>query len=135
MCNCNASLPLVDADPRMLHHVLINLLDNAAKYAPPETAIRIEAGRGGGGLSLAIIDEGPGLPTGSEQRLFERFQRGEGSDQQGGTGLGLAIVKGFAEAMGLEVAASNRADRQGSRFALVWPETLIRKALPQEATL
>ncbi len=126
------SLPLVEADPRMLHHMLVNLLDNAAKYAPPGTTIRAEgvrsgAGFGGGGLSLSIIDEGPGLPPGSENALFERFHRGEGSDSHGGTGLGLAIVKGFAEAMGLSVSASNRTDATGSCFTLFWPEALIRR--------
>ena len=127
------SLPLVDADPRMLHHVLVNLLDNAAKYAPAGTVIRAEAARTSDGLSLSITDEGPGLPAGAEIHLFERFRRGEGGDQQGGTGLGLAIVKGFAEAMGLGVSASNRTDAQGSRFALLWPKALIRKTMPAQA--
>ena len=123
------SLPMVEADPRMLHHVLVNLLDNAAKYAAPKTTIRVEGRRDHAGLSLTVIDEGPGLPSGSETSLFERFQRGEGNDQHGGTGLGLAIVKGFAEAMGLGISAHNRADRQGSSFALRWSEPMIRKAL------
>ena len=127
------ALPLVEADPRMLHHVLVNLLDNAAKYAAPGTTIRAEGVRQADGLSLSIIDEGPGLPPGSEKALFERFRRGEGSDSQGGTGLGLAIVKGFAEAMGLGVSASNRAEAQGSCFRLVWPEALILRGARQEA--
>ena len=118
-------LPLVEADPRMLHHMLVNLLDNAAKYSPPGTAIRAEGGRSRFGLSLSLIDEGPGLPAGSENALFERFRRGEGNDSHGGTGLGLAIVKGFAEAMGLTVSAHNRVDAPGSCFTLTWPEALI----------
>ena len=122
------SLPLVEADPRMLHHMLVNLLDNAAKYAPPGTTIRAEGTRSADGLSLSIVDEGAGLPPGAENALFERFRRGEGSDSQGGTGLGLAIVKGFAEAMGLTVSARNRPDRPGSCFTLFWPEPLIRRA-------
>jgi len=121
------SLPLVTADPRMLHHVLVNLLDNAAKYAPVGTEIMLEGQRLPAGLSLTIMDEGPGLPPGEEALLFERFARVKGDDRQGGTGLGLAIVKGFADAMGLAVTAANRSDAAGSRFVLTWPETMIRR--------
>ena len=133
-----ASLPLVEADPRMLHHMLVNLLDNAAKYAPAGTVIRAEGVRSGGGpaeggLSLSIIDEGPGLPQGTENALFERFRRGEGTDSHGGTGLGLAIVKGFGDAMGLVVTASNRTDAKGSRFTLFWPESLVRRSMRADA--
>lgn len=121
------NLPLVDADPRMLHHILVNLLDNAAKYAPRDTSIRIEGTRTAAGLALGVVDEGPGIPTGTNEDLFERFHRIEGDDRQGGTGLGLAIVKGFSDAMGLFVTARNRADRTGSCFTISWPETMVRK--------
>ena len=124
------SLPLVLADPRMLHHVLVNLLDNAAKYASAGTEIRLEGQRLPAGLSLTILDQGPGLPPGEEALLFERFARVKGGDQTGGTGLGLAIVKGFADAMGLAVSAANRGDVAGSRFVLTWPESMICKARP-----
>ena len=124
------SLPLVMADPRMLHHVLVNLLDNAAKYASAGTEIRLEGQRLPAGLSLTILDQGPGLPPGEEALLFERFARVKGGDQTGGTGLGLAIVKGFADAMGLAVSAANRGDVAGSRFVLTWPESMICKARP-----
>ena len=124
------SLPLVLADPRMLHHVLVNLLDNAAKYASAGTEIRLEGQRLPAGLSLTILDQGPGLPPGEEALLFERFARVKGGDQTGGPGLGLAIVKGFADAMGLAVSAANRGDVAGSRFVLTWPESMICKARP-----
>ena len=78
------------------------------------------------------MDEGPGLPPGEEQRIFETFARIEGSDRKGGTGLGLAIVKGFAEAMGLTVQASNRHDRMGARFDLVFPEAMLVKGIAGE---
>jgi two-component system sensor histidine kinase KdpD len=120
-------LPLVEADQRMLHHVLINLLDNAAKYTPAGTTVTVAASLSGSGLSLTIRDEGSGLPAGEEARVFQRFHRVEGSDQKGGTGLGLAIVKDFAEAMGLAVSAGNRADGQGSSFVLAWPAALLRQ--------
>ncbi len=125
------TLPLVDADPRMLHHILINLLGNAAKFAPPGTAITIHARRGPDALVLAVLDEGPGLPPGAELRLFDRFARVDGDDRTGGTGLGLAIVKGFADAMGITVRAANR-EEGGAAFELIWPETAIRRPLAEE---
>lgn len=120
------ALPLVQADPRMLHHILINLIGNAAKFAPVNTLITIHGRRAHDGLTLAIVDNGPGLPVGNEALLFDRFMRVEGDDRTGGTGLGLAIVKGFADAMGLRVSACNRADDNGSRFEIFWPQTLLR---------
>ncbi|GGA42210.1 sensor histidine kinase [Sphingomonas psychrolutea] len=120
------TLPLVEADPRMLHHVLINLLGNAAKFAPPDTDIVIEGRRLPDGLTLGVLDHGPGLPIGREAHLFDRFTRVDGDDRSGGTGLGLAIVKGFADAMGLSVTASNREDG-GSAFCVTWPEALLRR--------
>src|SRR5262249_27230849 len=100
-------LPLVRVDPQLFHQCLVNLIQNAAKYSPSSKPITVQAERGRDGVSLSIIDEGPGLPDGEERRVFETFVRLEGSDRKGGTGLGLAIVKGFAEAMGLRVNARN----------------------------
>jgi two-component system sensor histidine kinase KdpD len=76
---------------------------------------------------LSVADEGPGIPAGQEQRIFETFTRLEGSDRKGGTGLGLAIVKGFCEAMGLAVAAANRADRPGACFSIHFPATRLKE--------
>jgi two-component system sensor histidine kinase KdpD len=120
------NLPLVEADPRMLHHILINLLGNAAKFSRCDGKIIARAQRSPDGLVLSILDEGPGLPAGREATLFERFTRVDGDDMSGGTGLGLAIVKGFADAMGLAVAASNR-DPVGAAFDINWPEASIRR--------
>lgn len=120
------SLPLVDADPRLLHHILINLLGNAAKFSAPCSEITVQARRSPDHLVLAVLDEGPGLPVGRESTLFDRFTRVDGDDRSGGTGLGLAIVKGFAEAMGLRVSARNRSEG-GSAFEVTWPEANIRR--------
>ncbi len=128
------TLPLVQADPRMLHHMLINLLDNAAKFAPPYTEIKLSARREPDRLWLAVLDQGPGLPDDARHDLFGQFARGEGSDSKGGTGLGLAIVKGFGEAMGLKVRALSRADEPGSCFEIIWPLSMIR-TVSAEATL
>jgi two-component system sensor histidine kinase KdpD len=121
-------LPLVRADPQLLHHILINLLDNAGKYADSGGAIAIRGTLESGAIALAIIDEGPGLPEGRELDLFETFTRFTGSDRKGGTGLGLAIVKGFAEVMGMHVAAANREDRKGAIFSVSFPEGLFVRA-------
>jgi len=120
-------LPLAIADARMLHHILINLIGNAAKFAPAGSAITVEGRRSPDGLALAVVDNGPGLPVGGEAALFNRFTRVEGDDMTGGTGLGLAIVKGFADAMGLRVTAANRPGGEGSRFEIFWPASLLRK--------
>jgi two-component system sensor histidine kinase KdpD len=123
-------LPLVRVDPQLFHHILINLLDNAGRYAEPGTPIAIRASREPGSLLLSVLDEGPGLPQGRERDVFETFRRIEGSDRkQAGTGLGLAIVKGFAEAMGLEVEAANRAGLPGARFTLRFPETALVRGI------
>jgi two-component system sensor histidine kinase KdpD len=119
-------LPLVRADPHLLHHCLINLIDNAARYSG-EGAIRIAAAAGEGEVRLSIEDEGPGLPQ-DEERALDAFTRIEGSDRKGGAGLGLAIVKGFAEAMGAKVLASNRDEGSGAVFTVNFPSILVLPA-------
>ncbi|MGR6329181.1 DUF4118 domain-containing protein [Sphingomonas sp. XXL09] len=119
-------LPLVRADPQLLHHCLLNLLDNAGRYADPDTEIVVEGRHRHGSLRLAVLDRGPGLPPGREAEVFETFRRLEGSDRAiHGTGLGLAIVKAFAESMGMSVEASNRTDERGAAFTLIFPHALI----------
>ena len=120
-------LPLVSVDPQLFHQCLVNLIENAAKYSPRGKPITVEAERNRVGMSLSIIDEGPGLPSGEEQRVFDTFVRLEGSDRKGGTGLGLAIVKGFTDAMGIEVEARNRETNVGARFTLRFPEALLMR--------
>ncbi|AGH50173.1 osmosensitive K+ channel signal transduction histidine kinase [Sphingomonas sp. MM-1] len=125
-------LPLVRADPQLLHHCLLNLLDNAGRYGDPGTEIVIEGRHLFGHIRLAVLDNGPGLPPGREAEVFETFRRFEGSDRAiGGTGLGLAIVKAFAEAMGMSVEASNREDGSGASFALMFPSPLIVRDVAQ----
>ena len=129
-------IPLVRVDPTLLHHILINLLDNAGRYADPDTPVIIRGQRLHDAITLSVIDEGPGIPLGSEARVFDTFTRMEGSDRaKHGTGLGLAIVKGFAEAMGLGVSAANRGEPTGACFTLRFPQTLILSPLPDEDIL
>jgi two-component system sensor histidine kinase KdpD len=121
-------LPFVLVDPQLFHHCLINLLENAAKYGNPGSPVTVAAQRDARGLTLSVLDEGPGLPPGQERRVFETFTRIEGSDRKGGTGLGLAIVKGFAEAMGLSVSASNRPEDQGACFSIRFDEAHLKSS-------
>lgn len=126
-------LPLVRVDPQLFHQCLVNLLDNAGKYAGTRTPITISANRDREGLSLSVIDQGPGLPAGQEKRVFDTFVRLEGSDRKGGTGLGLAIVKAFLEAMNLQVSARNNEDGPGACFTIRFPESvLVREAVVAE---
>lgn len=123
-------IPLVRLDPVLLHHCLINLLDNAGRYGDPGTPILVRCRRMPDALLLSVVDQGPGIPPGQEKRVFETFTRLEGSDRvRHGTGLGLAIVKGFAEAMGLSVEATNNEKtpdgKRGACFTLRIPQNLI----------
>ncbi|WP_298814165.1 sensor histidine kinase KdpD [uncultured Sphingomonas sp.] len=129
-------LPLVRADPQLLHHCLLNLLDNAGRYGDPGSEIVIEGAHRYGQLRLSVLDHGPGLPPGRESEVFETFRRLEGSDRAvGGTGLGLAIVKAFADAMGMAVEATNRHDGAGAAFTLTFPAALIvRDPAPEQLT-
>src|SRR5205807_381780 len=78
-----SDLPLVRADPQLLHHCLINLIDNAARHSGPIGAIGISATKAKGEVQLRVEDEGPGLPQQSE-RALDIFMRIEGSDRKGG---------------------------------------------------
>ncbi|WP_297780421.1 sensor histidine kinase KdpD [uncultured Roseovarius sp.] len=124
LTSIDPNLPLVRADAVLLNHALLNLVDNAAKYSPQDAPIEIIARMGRRGPVIDVLDSGPGIPQGSEQRIFDRFARGETSDRTGGSGLGLAIVKGFAAAMGFTVEAARR-QGGGSRFTIRIPSTAI----------
>ena len=94
------------ADPGLLERVLVNLIDNALRHAP-ESVVRVNAGRVGNRVLINVIDEGPGVPRGAEDRLFAPFQRLGDSDNTSGVGLGLSVAKGFVEAMGGTIAATD----------------------------
>jgi two-component system sensor histidine kinase KdpD len=102
--------------------VLFNLLDNAAKYAPPETTIRIRGWQGGQSVCLQVLDEGDGIPPADLERIFDKFYRVQKGDQvRAGTGLGLAISRGFVEALHGTITAANRTDRSGAVFTIRLP--------------
>lgn len=115
-------LPMARADPVLLEQVLFNLLDNAAKYTPAGTTIRVAACGDAGRIVLQISDDGPGLPNEAHERIFDKFYRAEAGDRQrAGTGLGLAIARGFVEAMGGTITAGNRSDGAGAVFTITLP--------------
>ncbi len=117
-----ANLPMLDLDPVLFEQVLFNLLDNAAKYAPPGSLIRIEAREEQASVRLSVIDEGGGIAPADLERIFDKFYRVHAQDRQrAGTGLGLAICRGFVEAMGGSIVAENRRDRSGAIFTLTLP--------------
>ncbi|MER9869848.1 sensor histidine kinase KdpD [Mesorhizobium sp. M0136] len=114
-----SDLPMLRVDPVLFEQVLFNLLDNAAKYAPPGSTIRLQAWADNGFIILQIMDEGPGIPPADLERVFDTFYRVRKGDQvRAGTGLGLSICRGFIEAMGGTLSAANRSDRSGAVFKI-----------------
>ncbi len=117
-----AGLPMLDLDPVLFEQVLFNVLDNAAKYSPADTTIRIQSWRDRDAVCLQVLDEGDGIPPAELERIFDKFHRAEKGDRvQAGTGLGLAISRGFVEAMHGTITAANRTDRSGAMFAIRLP--------------
>lgn len=94
------------ADSGLLERVLANLIDNALRYAP-ESVVRINAGRVGDRVLINVADEGPGIARGTEEQLFEPFQRLGDRDNTSGVGLGLSVARGFVEAMGGTIQATD----------------------------
>jgi two-component system sensor histidine kinase KdpD len=117
-----SGLPMLSLDTVLMEQVLFNLLDNAAKYAPPESTIAVAARRAGDHVVMTITDEGDGLPPADTEHIFDKFYRVHRGDRQRvGTGLGLAICRGFVEAMNGTISAANRTDRSGAIFTLKFP--------------
>jgi two-component system, OmpR family, sensor histidine kinase KdpD len=115
-------LPMVEIDPVLFEQVLFNLLDNAAKYAPAGTTVRIQSWRDRDSIGLQVLDEGAGIPSGDLEQIFDKFYRARKVDQvRPGTGLGLAISRGFIEAMHGTISAANRTDRTGAVFTIRLP--------------
>jgi two-component system, OmpR family, sensor histidine kinase KdpD len=115
-------LPMIELDAVLFEQAVFNVLDNAAKYSPPDTTIRIRGWRADHSIYLQIIDEGIGIPDDDLERIFDKFYRAQKGDRvRAGTGLGLAISRGFIEAMGGTITPANRADRSGAMFTITLP--------------
>jgi two-component system, OmpR family, sensor histidine kinase KdpD len=116
-----ADLPLVEFDAALMERVLVNLLENAAKYGAPP--IVVSASVTFDALVIAVRDHGAGLPAalrGHEAKLFEKFTRGETESAKPGIGLGLAICKAIVDAHGGRLQASN-VESGGAKFEVTLP--------------
>jgi two-component system sensor histidine kinase KdpD len=127
-------LPMLELDAVLFEQVLFNLLDNAAKYAPPESTIRIQSWRNVESVCLRVLDEGSGIPASDLDHIFDKFYRAQKTDQvRAGTGLGLAISRGFVEAMHGTIVAANRTDQSGAAFTISLPIPRERQNLDATA--
>lgn len=103
-----ANLPLVPLDFVLMTQVLVNLLDNALKYSPPESPLELGVQVRDGEVELQVADSGPGIPAADLPHVFDKFYRGHQVDRIRGTGLGLAISKGIVEAHSGKIRLDNR---------------------------
>ncbi len=116
-----ADLPLVDVDHVLICQVLANLMDNAARYSPPDTPVTVSAQGAGGLVEVTVADLGPGIPPDEREAVFEMFNRREAG---GRGGLGLAITKAFLEAHGQQVWVGDAPDG-GARFTFTLPAAKV----------
>ena len=98
--DCPRDIGVIEADERRLKQALFNLVSNAIKFTPPDGSIRLEARRENGDVVLAVGDTGIGIPTADQERVFEKFERGDSQGRQSGAGLGLSLVKSLVELHG-----------------------------------
>jgi len=130
--NIPPDLPLVAIDDVLIEQVFVNLLENAIKYTPPDSAIRILVSATDQSVTVEVADHGPGLPKGHEARVFEKFYRAA-SDGRRGAGLGLAICRGVVAAHGGRIWAHNLPEG-GVAFLFTLPLTDTQPApLPHDA--
>ncbi len=115
-------LPTIEAEPDRVRQVLVNLLTNAHEYSPEGSTIGVQAHGYGGGVEVAVTDNGPGIPAEQLEHIFERFTRGDAGLTQrvGGTGLGLAISKSLVELHGGTIEVDSTPG-QGSTFRFRLP--------------
>src|ERR1700722_1245011 len=115
-----ADLPVILVEATLIVQILSNLLENVAKYTPPGTTVTISAAAHSNGFLFVVADDGPGLPPGDPERLFEKFQRGHSESNIVGVGLGLAICRAAARLHGGDVRAMENAGG-GARFEITLP--------------
>jgi len=114
-------------DAVQIEHVLVNLLDNALKFSPPGSSVRLEVASGEDEVVVRVADDGLGLPSEELERVFEPFETAA-RDERRGSGLGLAIARGFTEANGGRVWAESD-NEGGATFALALPAVRAPVAL------
>jgi two-component system sensor histidine kinase KdpD len=111
-------LPMVRGDLVLLVQVLVNLLENAAKYGAAGNSVELQASRANGGVELRVVDHGPGIPPDQRRRAFEKFYRLRRPGDPPGTGLGLAICQGFVLAHGGSILAEETPG--GGTTMVIW---------------
>jgi two-component system sensor histidine kinase KdpD len=124
-------LPMVRVDGVLFEQVLINLLDNAAKYASAGSVIDLSASAGDHDIIVDVADRGPGIPAGEERRIFDKFYRAQPAREGGGVGLGLTICRGIVEAHGGRIWAENRTGG-GAVFRFAVPLPAEQPPVPAE---
>jgi two-component system sensor histidine kinase KdpD len=122
--NLAPDLPLVSLDFALFGQVLVNLMDNAVKYSPPDTSLEVNVSQTQDAVNIEICDHGFGIPPEDLERVFDKFYRVQRPESVNGTGLGLAICKGIVEAHNGTIRAGNR---EGGG-------TIITLTLPKEKT-
>ncbi|HQR70243.1 MAG TPA: DUF4118 domain-containing protein [Burkholderiaceae bacterium] len=120
---------LVWGDPLLLGQAITNLLDNAARHSPAGSEIHVSISTGDAQWTLVVQDQGPGVPAGEEQTVFQRFHRASDSAGPGSKGLGLAICAAVAQLHGGSIRVTNHG---GARFEMNFPQPAIPRALAQE---
>jgi two-component system sensor histidine kinase KdpD len=110
-------LALVPMDATLIEQVLVNLLENATKHTPSGTAITVAARAASSGVEVEVADDGPGVPEGEEERVFDKFHR---ASLAAGIGLGLTICRGIVTAHGGAIRCANRPGG-GASFAFTLP--------------
>ena len=125
------------ADPDRLKQVLLNLVDNAIRYSPPEGVVCLQgvAGSSPGMVSLQVSDKGPGIPPADLPHIFDRFYRGDASRARvtGNAGLGLSIARAIVEAHGGAISVQSTPG-EGACFTIALPEPRNVPALPTRRT-
>jgi two-component system, OmpR family, sensor histidine kinase KdpD len=127
-------LPLVKFDAVLIERVLVNLLENVAKYTPRGSTVTLSAQVIGGVLSVSVADNGPGLPLGREEAVFQKFTRGERESSTPGVGLGLAICRAIVESHQGKITASQRPGG-GAIFTFTLPLGTPPPAVEPEAQM
>ena len=113
-------LPLVKFDAVLIERVLVNLLENVSKYTPPGSTVTLSAQVLGDQLSVSVADNGPGLPVGREEAVFQKFTRGERESSTPGVGLGLSICRAIIESHQGKITAASRPGG-GATFTFTLP--------------
>ena len=111
---------MAQADPPLLRQVLLDLIENADKYSPNESPIRLVLRHSSDTALIDVIDQGIGIPETELNKVFERFQRGSNAPEKTGSGLGLSVVKLLVEGMGGSIEVHSRLG-QGSCFTVILP--------------